>query len=71
MFDGNLQHARGGYGVTGGARKAEDAMKLNLGPTRMPQRMAKPLEGFDALTIQEKLSSDDLPGVRVSGARNV
>ena len=34
MSDGNLQHARGGYGVTGGARKAEDAMKLTLGPTR-------------------------------------
>ena len=71
MFDGNLQHARGGYGVPGGARKDEDAMKLTLGPTAMPQRMAKPLEGLDAISIQEKLSADDLPGVRVSGGRNI
>ena len=33
MFDGNLQHAPGGYGVTGGTRKAEDAMKLMLRPS--------------------------------------
>ena len=72
MFDGNLQHARGGYGVTRGARKAEDAMKAYAPADAMPQWMAKRLEGLDALSIQEKLSAaDDLPGVRVSGAWNV
>jgi hypothetical protein len=33
--------------------------------------MAKPLEGLDAISIQEKLSAHNLRGVRVSGGRNV
>jgi hypothetical protein len=39
----------------------------------MPQRWRSrwKLEGLDAISIQEKLSADDLPGVSVSGGRNI
>ena len=70
MFDGNLQHARGGYGVTGGTRKAEDAMKLTLGPTRClddGEAAGRARCDFDS----GKAQRDDLPGVRVSGGRNI
>jgi len=45
-------------------------MKLRSG-RRDASTMAKPLEGLGAISIQEKLSADDLPGVRVSGGRNI